>query len=82
MTFANYCVRGIKANKKRIAYLLENSLMLITALAPMIGYDKAAKIANQLSSNGTTLNRVIKNKILSEKEYDKIMKPILMTRPK
>ena len=83
VTFANYCVRGIKANKKRIAYLLENSLMLITALAPMIGYDKAAKIAKSAHQNGTTLKQeVIKNKILSEKEYDKIMKPILMTRPK
>ena len=83
VTFANYCVRGIKANKKRIAYSLENSLMLITALAPMIGYDKAAKIAKSAHQNGTTLKQeVIKNKILSEKEYDKIMKPILMTRPK
>ena len=83
VTFENYCVRGIKANKKRIAYLLENSLMLITALAPMIGYDKAAKIAKSAHQNGTTLKQeVIKNKILSEKEYDKIMKPILMTRPK
>ena len=44
-TFALYCVKGIKADKKRIADLLNNSLMLVTALAPKIGYDKAASIA-------------------------------------
>ena len=46
-TFAMYCVKGIKADKKRITYLLENSLMLVTALAPKIGYDKAAFIAKK-----------------------------------
>ena len=45
LAFAKYCVRGIKADKKRIKYLLDNSLMLVTALAPSIGYDKAADIA-------------------------------------
>ena len=45
MTFAKYCVSGIKANKKRIDSLLKNSLMLVTSLTPKIGYDKAAKIA-------------------------------------
>ena len=44
-TFALYCVKGIKADKKRIKYLLDNSLMLVTAFAPKIGYDKAAQIA-------------------------------------
>ena len=44
-TFSMYCVKGIKADKKRIKYLLDNSLMLVTALAPKIGYDKAASIA-------------------------------------
>ena len=44
-TFGTYCVKGIKADKKRIKFLLDNSLMLVTALAPKIGYDKAAKIA-------------------------------------
>jgi fumarate hydratase class II len=82
-TFAEYCVRGIKADTKRIKYLLDNSLMLVTALTPKIGYDKAAKIAKAAHKNGTTLKEeVIKSGVLSKKEYDKIMNPILMTKPK
>ncbi len=82
-TFALYCVKGIKADKKRIKYLLDNSLMLVTALAPKIGYDKAAKIAKDAHKNETTLKEeIIKSGILSEKEYDRIMNPMLMTKPK
>ena len=82
-TFALYCVRGIKADKKRIKYLLDNSLMLVTALTPKIGYDKAAKIAKNAHKNGTTLKEeVVKAGVLSEKEYNKIMNPMWMTRPK
>ena len=82
-TFAEYCVKGIKADTKRIKYLLDNSLMLVTALAPKIGYDKAAKIAKTAHKNGTTLKEeVIKSGVLGEKEYDKIMNPMLMTKPK
>ena len=81
-TFALYCIRGIKADKKRIKFLLDNSLMLVTALAPKIGYDKAAKIAKSAHKNGTTLKKeVIKSGILTEKEYDKVMNPMLMTAP-
>ncbi len=81
--FANYCIKGIKADKKKIKSLLDNSLMLVTALSPKIGYDKAAKIAKAAHKNGTTLKEeVIKSKILGEKEYEKIMNPMLMTRPK
>ena len=81
-TFALYCVKGIKADK-RIKYLLENSLMLVTALTPKIGYDKAANIAKTAYKNGTTLrHEVIKAGLVSEKDYDKIMNPIKMTRPK
>ena len=82
-TFAQYCIKGIKADKKRIQYLLDNSLMLVTALAPKIGYDKAAKIAKLAHKNGTTLKEeVIKSGILTHKEYDKVMDPMLMTKPK
>ena len=82
-TFALYCIRGIKADKKRIKYLLDNFLMLVTALAPKIGYDKAAKVAKDAHKNGTTLKEeVIRTGILEEKEYDKIMNPMLMTKPK
>ena len=57
--------------------------MLVTALAPKIGYDNAAKVAKDAHKNGTTLREeIIKSEIISEKEYDKIMNPMLMTRPK
>ena len=82
-TFALYCVKGIKADKKRIKYLLDNSLMLVTALAPKIGYDKAAHIAKTAHKNGTTLKQeVIKAGLIKEEDYDKIMNPLKMTKPK
>ena len=82
-TFSTYCVKGIKADKKRIKYLLDNSLMLVTALAPKIGYDKAAIIAKLAHKNGTTLkHEVIKAGLIKEKEYENIMSPIKMTKPK
>ncbi len=82
-TFALYCIKGIKADKKRIKSLLDNSLMIVTALAPKIGYDNAAKIAKSAHKNGTTLKEeVLKTNLISEKEYDKIMDPIQMTKPK
>ena len=82
-TFALYCVKGIKADKKRIKHLLDNSLMLVTALAPKIGYDKAAHIAKTAHLKGTTLRQeVIKAGLVNEKEYNKIMNPLKMTKPK
>ena len=82
-TFALYCIKGIKADKKRIKYLLDNSLMLVTALTPKIGYDNAAKIAKEAHKRGTTLKEeVVRSGTLSEKEYDKVMNPILMTKPR
>ncbi len=82
-TFAVYCVKGIKADKKRIKHLLDNSLMTVTALTPKIGYDQAARIAKAAYKNGTTLkNEVIKAGLINEKDYDKIMNPLKMTKPK
>jgi fumarate hydratase class II len=82
-TFSLYCIKGIRADKKRIKYLLDNSLMLVTALAPKIGYDKAAKIAKDAHKKGTTLKEeVVRSGTLNEREYDKIMNPMLMTKPK
>ncbi len=82
-TFALYCIKGIKADKKRIKNLLDNSLMIVTALTPKMGYDNAAKIAKAAYKNGTTLKEeVLKTNLISEKEYDKIMDPIKMTKPK
>ena len=82
-TFALYCIKGIKADKKRIKSLLDNSLMTVTALAPKIGYDTAAKIAKQAHKNGTTLKEeVLKTNLISSKDYEKVMDPIKMTKPK
>ncbi len=82
-TFATYCVKGIKADKKRIKHLLDNSLMTVTALAPKIGYDQAARIAKAAYKNGTTLkHEVIKAGLIKEKDYHKIMNPLKMTKPK
>jgi len=82
-TFSMYCVKGIKPDKKRIKYLLDNSLMLVTALAPKIGYDKAANIAKTAHKNGNTLKyEVLRAGLISEKEYEKIMNPMKMTKPK
>ena len=80
--FSLYCVKGIKANKLKIKEHLDNSLMLVTALAPKIGYDNAAKIAKKALKNNTKLKyEAIKTGLISEKEYDKIVNPIKMTGP-
>ncbi len=82
-TFALYCIKGLKADKERIKNLLDNSLMIVTALAPKIGYDNAAKIAKAAYKNKTTLKEeVMKTNLISEKEYKMIMDPIKMTKPK
>jgi len=81
-SFSNYCVKGLKADKKRIKKLLDNSLMLVTALTPKIGYDNAAIIAKKAFKNGTTLkHEAIKSKLITEKEYEKIMDPNKMIKP-
>ena len=82
VAFAKYCVRGLKADKKRIKFLLENSLMLVTALTPKIGYDNSAKIAKMAHKNGTTLkHEAIKSGLISEEEFLKIVDPLKMTKP-
>ena len=80
--FSKYCVSGIKANKKRIKELLDNSLMLVTALSPKIGYDNAAKIAKRAHKNNTNLKtEAMKLGLISEKEFDKIVDPKKLTQP-
>ena len=80
--FAIYCVKGIKANRKRIKEHLDNSLMLVTALAPHIGYDIAARIAKTALKNGTTLkHEAIKTGLVKEKDYDRIVDPAKMIYP-
>ena len=80
--FSLYCVKGIKANKLKIKEHLDNSLMLVTALAPKIGYDNAAKIAKKALNNNTKLKyEALKSGLINEKEYDKIVNPIKMIGP-
>ena len=81
--FAKYCIRGLKADKKRINQLLDNSLMLVTALAPTIGYDNAASIAKKALKNGTTLKEeAIKSGLINEKEFHKLADPKKMIGPR
>ena len=80
--FAMFCVKGIKADKKKIQDHLDNSLMLVTALAPFIGYDNAARIAKTALKNGTTLKtEALKTKLINEKDYQKIVDPKKMISP-
>ena len=80
--FAKYCIRGLKADKKRIKSLLDNSLMLVTALSPRIGYDNAAKVAKRAHKNGTTLKEeALKTGLINEKEFMKIVDPKKMVKP-
>jgi fumarate hydratase class II len=81
-SFAKYCIKGLKANEKRIKDLLDNSLMLVTALAPKIGYDKAASIAKNAHKNGTTLKEeALKSGLVTKSEYEKFVNPKKMTEP-
>jgi len=81
-SFADNCVVGIEANERRISELMQQSLMLVTALAPKIGYDNAAKIAKTAHKNGTTLREeALATGLVSEAEYDAIVRPEKMVRP-
>ena len=80
--FSLYCIKGIKADKIKIKKFLDNSLMLVTALAPHIGYDNAAKIAKTALKKGTTLKtEALKTGLINEKDYHKIVNPKKMIAP-
>ena len=81
-SFVDHCIDGIEANEARIHELMENSLMLVTALAPQIGYDAAALIAKTAHHNGTTLREeALKSGLVSEAEYEALVRPELMLHP-
>jgi fumarate hydratase, class II len=81
-SFTDLCVVDIRANEQRIDELMQRSLMLVTALAPKIGYDKAANIAKAAHKNGTTLREeAIRLGHVSAEEFDKLMRPEKMIRP-
>ena len=80
--FAIYCIKDIKADKNKIKNYLDNSLMLVTALAPKIGYDNAAKIAKKALKNNSTLKQeTLKSGLIDEKLYDKLVDPKKMIKP-
>ncbi|WP_420959510.1 class II fumarate hydratase [Brucella sp. IR073] len=82
VSFADNCVAGIEADEVRIKELLERSLMLVTALAPAIGYDNAAKIAKTAHKNGTTLREeALASGLVSAEDYDKLVRPERMIAP-
>jgi fumarate hydratase, class II len=82
-SFTDNCVVGIRANEARIRELMERSLMLVTALAPRIGYDKAAQVAKAAQANGTTLREeAVRLGIVSGAEFDRLVRPDKMTQPR
>ncbi|MBB3286108.1 MULTISPECIES: class II fumarate hydratase [unclassified Rhizobium] len=83
VSFTDNCVVGIEAREDNIKAGLERSLMLVTALAPKIGYDNAAKIAKTAHKNGTTLKEeALASGLVSSEEYDAIVRPETMIGPK
>ncbi len=82
VSFTNKCVVGIEANEARIRELMERSLMLVTALAPRIGYDKATEVAKTAHRNGTTLKEeAVRLGHVTEAEFDEVVRPEKMVRP-
>jgi fumarate hydratase class II len=81
-SFTEHCIEGIRADEKRIRELMERSLMLVTALAPKIGYDNAAKVAKSAHARGTTLKEeALRLGFVSADEFDLLVQPDRMTRP-
>src|SRR5688572_14190307 len=81
-SFTEHCVVGIRADEKRIRDLMERSLMLVTALAPKIGYDNAAKVAKTAHARGTTLKEeAVRLGFVNAAEFDRLVQPDKMTHP-
>jgi fumarate hydratase class II len=81
-SFEEHCAKGIEPNRARIGELMERSLMLVTALAPHIGYDAAAQIAKHAQHEGITLREAARQSgHVSEEQFDQWIVPIDMTRP-
>ncbi|KAI4122430.1 MAG: hypothetical protein LQ338_005821 [Usnochroma carphineum] len=82
-SFEKNLVEGLKANEKRIESLVHESLMLVTCLNPVIGYDMASKVAKNAHKKGLTLKEsAMELKALSEEDFDKYVRPELMLKPK
>jgi fumarate hydratase class II len=81
-SFRTFCVEGLTADLAQIQRHLTNSLMLVTALAPIIGYDKAAEVAKKAHKDGSTLKEAaLALDYLSEEQFDAAVRPEDMTHP-
>lgn len=81
-SFVKRCVSGIIANEARINFLMEESLMLVTALSPVIGYDKSTKVAKLAHSKGSTLKEAaLELGYVTSEEFDRIVNPAQMVGP-
>jgi fumarate hydratase class II len=81
-SFEEHCVRGIEANRGRIAELMERSLMLVTALTPHIGYDRAAEIAKRAHHDGGTLKQAaLALGYVTEHDFEHWVRPADMIHP-
>jgi fumarate hydratase, class II len=80
--FRKFLVEGTEPNRKKIAEYVDRSLMLVTAMAPVIGYDKASKIAHHAMDNDLTLKEAaLQLGFVSEEEFDRIVDPTKMVKP-
>ncbi len=80
--FRRFCVEGLEADRERIAHFVESSLMLVTALNPLIGYDKAAEVAKKAHREGSTLREAcVSLGFLTPEEFDRAVRPEEMTHP-
>jgi fumarate hydratase class II len=80
--FADKCVRGIVANKERCRELVELSMAMVTSLAPIIGYDRAAEIAKESAKTGKTVREICRERqVLPEAELNRVLDPVAMTEP-
>ena len=81
-SFDEHCARGIEPDRARIDALLRNSLMLVTALAPHVGYDRAAEIAKRAHREGTSLREAaLASGAVTAEQFDAWVRPEAMTRP-
>ena len=81
--FSKFLVEGMEPNEKQINYFLDRSLMLVTALSPLIGYDKASQVAHYALENDLTLKKAaLELNYISEEEFDRAMNPAEMVHPK
>lgn len=81
INFRKFLIDGTKPNLKKIKEYVERSLMLMTALSPVIGYDKASKIAHYALNNDLTLKQAAKLGFVTEDEFDRLVDPAKMVHP-